>query len=227
MVLEASPGTLPTDVQRVGLLSIQKQHIKACYGIAITTTLTECIVLAQDSGSPDSWKDYIYEQNGGRAKWIGPDPTHIKYDTIVTTTNGVAESTTDPIDVSVQSATATAADGSYQEPVLLSPNLVAELTNAAQQACPGKRRKRDLAACILSNAQLQNTATNLITLGMAPEELEAAGAVSDLSISLLKDMSLGHLTTGMGPCTGFSELKWSFVMANLSLKTRSSGMMPC
>jgi len=98
---------------------------------------------------------------------------------VLTTKNGKAETTTAPIDVSVQSASTTAADGSHQEAVLLAPNVVAELTDAAQKACGGKRRQRStLAACVLSDTALQDTATQLVRVGMAPEKAEALGAAA-------------------------------------------------
>lgn len=107
----------------------------------------------QESGSADSWKNYlVYQQNGGTAKvrtpytllankaavtdrldqWIGQDPSHIYYDVALTTTNGVIETTTATVVVSIQAPSTTAIDGSYKEAVLLAPNVVAELTDAAQ-----------------------------------------------------------------------------------------------
>lgn len=103
---------------------------------------------------------------------------------MVTTENGVAGTKTVPVDVSVHTAKATLADGSYRKAVLLSPSVVEKLKDAAQKACGGKRSKRQtFAACVQSSLELQNTGANIIKVGTAPDALAGLGGIALAKIS--------------------------------------------
>lgn len=80
-------------------------------------------------------------------QWIGPDPMHISYEVVTKTTDGIVETATFPVDVSILPANTEAADESHKISVLLSPYIIAELTKLAEEVCGEFRSERDQISC--------------------------------------------------------------------------------
>lgn len=141
--------------------------------------------------SPTADQDY---------QWIGPDPTHISSDVVVTTTGGVVGTTTVPVDVEIQQANTVAADGSREDSVLLSPDVVAEITEAVKDC---KELKRITALmCVERNKGLQRNVKNIIYNGLT---LKWVKVVSDKALGDLSFELLSHWVSNVSH--SFTELK--------------------